>query len=466
VDSFEASLDELFSESSPSAERQYTWMVGRMKEEGYLMNSAVLSLLDRKADSSEVSGALSRTAHSVDGLLDDLSAFKTEIRKQFDNLASKLTNENNSALSYKQEARADLTMLMKQISKEECEKNSLQAVEEAVKRLTPKLVSEAARQEVRHVARGLVQQVAREEVPEEVRQALEKSLQIHQLQSELTLLIERIVRVEASWREVKEGREKEEEYRMKNEESIRRELKAMLKSELSVDMSVEVQRLGDEIMSRNEMKLSDLVKQVALAAEERVSVAAGAAASSAVRNAIDQVSFSTNTSRDNAPQPPPPPRSSSPIQTVAPPHSPQKSLALLGLSGRWLWRSGHLEDSHWIPWEVEALNSNPSELIWTTRATSIIAKVPGLYKLSFSFFTHAVINIEVCLNGEPILTLCPLEEEGNSKYALSNNHGSARMRSHDALYEIRRNRHSVGDVSQICLFKHVFNVVCLSSHTH
>ena len=60
-----------------------------------------------------------------------------------------------------------------------------------------------------------------------------------------------------------------------------------------------------------------------------------------------------------------------------------------------------------MPWEAQAANNNPELLVWRQEATCITTTVPGLYQLTLGFFTHSPLVIQVCVNGEPILTRAP-----------------------------------------------------------
>ena len=67
-----------------------------------------------------------------------------------------------------------------------------------------------------------------------------------------------------------------------------------------------------------------------------------------------------------------------------------------------------------MPWEAQAANNNPELLVWRQEATCITTTVPGLYQLTLGFFTHSPLVIQVCVNGEPILTRAP----GDSSHVL------------------------------------------------
>ena len=56
--------------------------------------------------------------------------------------------------------------------------------------------------------------------------------------------------------------------------------------------------------------------------------------------------------------------------------------------GRWIWKSGEVKTpTCLVPWEVQALNTCPDNFLWEKSKTSIIAVAPGLYELSFGFYS-------------------------------------------------------------------------------
>ena len=72
--------------------------------------------------------------------------------------------------------------------------------------------------------------------------------------------------------------------------------------------------------------------------------------------------------------------------------------------GRWIWKSGDLYHKNQVPWEVQAINTCPDNFLWEKNKSSIICVAPGLYQMTFGFFSKKESLIQVFLNGEPIMT--------------------------------------------------------------
>ena len=56
--------------------------------------------------------------------------------------------------------------------------------------------------------------------------------------------------------------------------------------------------------------------------------------------------------------------------------------------GRWIWKSGEVKaPQRLVPWEVQALNTCPDNFLWDKGKTSVVAVAPGLYEVSFGFYS-------------------------------------------------------------------------------
>ena len=55
-------------------------------------------------------------------------------------------------------------------------------------------------------------------------------------------------------------------------------------------------------------------------------------------------------------------------------------------------------------WDVESLNSDPSQIIWDRHKTGIVLSQSGLYEVSFGFFGSSRPHVELLLNDEPVLS--------------------------------------------------------------
>jgi hypothetical protein len=74
--------------------------------------------------------------------------------------------------------------------------------------------------------------------------------------------------------------------------------------------------------------------------------------------------------------------------------------------GRWIWKSGEVKPPQaLIPWEVQALNTCPDNFLWEKSKTSLVAVAPGLYEVSFGFYSKRQPVVILHLNGEPLLTV-------------------------------------------------------------
>jgi hypothetical protein len=106
---------------------------------------------------------------------------------------------------------------------------------------------------------------------------------------------------------------------------------------------------------------------------------------------------------------------------------------------RWLWRSGKVCRGGWIPWEVQVNNAAPQALIWKADSETITCTAPGLYHVRVGVFTQNTASVQLCVNGEPILTLEPNTEVSNETRVKTRDSGLEHVK--------RRNRHSAGDIT-------------------
>ena len=54
---------------------------------------------------------------------------------------------------------------------------------------------------------------------------------------------------------------------------------------------------------------------------------------------------------------------------------------------RWLWKSGDLINGYAVPCEVQSVNTCPENFLWQEDKTLILTVAPGLYEISFGFYT-------------------------------------------------------------------------------
>jgi len=115
--------------------------------------------------------------------------------------------------------------------------------------------------------------------------------------------------------------------------------------------------------------------------------------------------------------------------------------------GRWLWTNGKIAKDGWVPWDTEVQNAAPAVLIWRKGSTTITARIPGLYRICGAVFTSLPSALQICLNGEPILSLQP---DTSDPSTASNSQALREER-----YVIRRMRHSVGEVTCLSIDEYV-----------
>lgn len=75
--------------------------------------------------------------------------------------------------------------------------------------------------------------------------------------------------------------------------------------------------------------------------------------------------------------------------------------------GRWVWKTGDLLHANQIPWEVQAINTCPDNFMWEKNKASILLVAPGLYCLSFGFYSRKQPTLKVYVNNEAIFTVFP-----------------------------------------------------------
>ena len=124
-------------------------------------------------------------------------------------------------------------------------------------------------------------------------------------------------------------------------------------------------------------------------------------------------------------------------QLVADLESLSNKFAEAHSEARWLWRSGKILRGGWVPWEVQVNNAAPASLIWKAEAESVTCVAPGLYVVQVGIFTMNASSVQVCVNGEPVVSLDP-------------NHDVSSVVGGGPLeYVKRRHRHTAGDITSV-----------------
>jgi len=98
-----------------------------------------------------------------------------------------------------------------------------------------------------------------------------------------------------------------------------------------------------------------------------------------------------------------------------------ESLCSEHLLGRWIWKSGRIKgEKHAVPWNVQNINTNPENFIWEKDRCAITTVAPGLYEVTFGFFTRKKPSVQLLVNGEPVLSAV-----NSASYAV--HHSSGRL---------------------------------------
>mmetsp|Transcript_2104 Transcript_2104/g.6253 ORF Transcript_2104/g.6253 Transcript_2104/m.6253 type:complete len:243 (-) Transcript_2104:202-930(-) len=71
--------------------------------------------------------------------------------------------------------------------------------------------------------------------------------------------------------------------------------------------------------------------------------------------------------------------------------------------GRWIWKSGRTKAGGAVPWNIQSINSDSENLQWEKDRSSILVVVPGLYEVTFGFFSRRKPTVQLLVDGEPVL---------------------------------------------------------------
>ncbi|CAG9325041.1 unnamed protein product [Blepharisma stoltei] len=71
---------------------------------------------------------------------------------------------------------------------------------------------------------------------------------------------------------------------------------------------------------------------------------------------------------------------------------------------RWIWKSGEVRTGYTVPWEVQSVNTCPDNFLWEKDKTSVLTIAPGLYEVFYGFFARKKPNVQLMVNGEPVIT--------------------------------------------------------------
>ena len=73
--------------------------------------------------------------------------------------------------------------------------------------------------------------------------------------------------------------------------------------------------------------------------------------------------------------------------------------------GRWIWRTGKTKPGGAVPWNVQAANADPQNLVWERDKASITCVQPGLYEVQLGFFSRKRPVVKLTVNGDSVMTV-------------------------------------------------------------
>ena len=98
-----------------------------------------------------------------------------------------------------------------------------------------------------------------------------------------------------------------------------------------------------------------------------------------------------------------------------------ESLCSEHLLGRWIWKSGKAKgEKNTVPWNVQNINTNPENFLWEKDRCAITTVAPGLYEVTFGYYTRKKPSVQLLVNGEPVLSAV-----NSASYAV--HHSSGRL---------------------------------------
>ena len=88
-----------------------------------------------------------------------------------------------------------------------------------------------------------------------------------------------------------------------------------------------------------------------------------------------------------------------------------------------------------MPWNVQSVNTDPSNFLWERDKATVVAVAPGLYEVTFGFFTRRKPSVRLLVNGEPVLAAV-----NSASYVVHHSSGrltngaSDRLRAHECAW--------------------------------
>ena len=64
-----------------------------------------------------------------------------------------------------------------------------------------------------------------------------------------------------------------------------------------------------------------------------------------------------------------------------------------------------------VPWEIQIANTLPENFVWEKNSRYIIVVTPGLYEVTYGFFTSSKALVTLYVNDNAVLTTAKNEED-------------------------------------------------------
>ena len=86
--------------------------------------------------------------------------------------------------------------------------------------------------------------------------------------------------------------------------------------------------------------------------------------------------------------------------------------------GRWIWKSGSVRNGYAVPWEIQSVNTCPENFVWEQDQTSILTVMPGLYEVTFGFFSRTRPIVNLLVNGDNVIIPAVVENCNLTGYSI------------------------------------------------
>ena len=86
---------------------------------------------------------------------------------------------------------------------------------------------------------------------------------------------------------------------------------------------------------------------------------------------------------------------------------------------RWIWKTGYLKNGYAIPWEIQTVNTAPDNFICEKENIFISVISGGLYELSMGIYCDKKPNVQILVNGDPIISSIDMNSNNVHKSYIS-----------------------------------------------